>query len=133
MSSRLAAVSLLSLMLTGCPSMHVNATVTAAPSPAAARGSERAGPAERLAGASVSMDCPQAFGGDGKSLLGRTDAGGELHFREPGPGRWIHDACDLVVEMPGFQERRLPVASVCKEYSGNHCIHAVVTAQLVRR
>lgn len=128
MTSRLAPVALASaLLLTGCPSTHVNATVTAAPS-----GSERGGATERLAGASVSMDCPQVFKGDGTSLLGRTDKSGELHFREPGGGRWIHDACDLVVEMPGFQERRFPVASVCKEYNGNHCIHAVISAELVR-
>jgi hypothetical protein len=125
---RLAPVALVSaLLLTGCPSTHVNATVKAAPS-----ASERGGGAERLAGASVSMYCPQVFKADGLSLLGRTDESGELHFREPGGGRWIHDACDLVVQMPGFRDSRFPVASVCKEYNGNHCIHAVVTADLVR-
>jgi hypothetical protein len=130
----LARVALLSgsLLLSGCPSMHVFATVTSAPSPSVGPEAERSGPAERVAGASVSMDCPQVLKGSGLSLLGRTDTNGELAFREPGPGRWIHDGCELVVEKLGFHASHFPVADVCKEYSGNHCIHAVVIADLVR-
>lgn len=124
--------ALLSLaLLTGCGAMHVHATVTSASAPAPVPDAPRGGPARRLAGASVSMVCPQVIKSDGASLLGRTDSNGELDFEEHPGGRWIHDGCDLLVEMPGFETSRFPVAEVCKEYSGNHCVRAVVTADLV--
>jgi hypothetical protein len=124
--------ALLSLaLLTGCGAMHVQATVTSASAPVVASEAPRGGPARRLAGASVSMFCPQVIKANGASLLGRTDANGELDFEEHPGGRWIHDGCDLLVEMPGFETSRFPVADVCKEYSTNHCVRAVVTAELV--
>ncbi|MHB8876889.1 MAG: hypothetical protein ACYC8T_24595, partial [Myxococcaceae bacterium] len=101
------ALPALGLALCGCQTMRVHATVSASREP--------------LAGAAVSMDCPQAIKASGPSLLGRTDANGELDFTEGAGGRWIHDSCELIVEQPGFQTARFPVAAVCKEYSANHC------------
>jgi hypothetical protein len=124
--------ALLSLaLLTGCGAMHVHATVTSASAPAPLPDAPRGGPARRLAGASVSMFCPQVIKADGASLLGRTDTKGELDFEEHPGGRWIHDGCDLLVEMPGFEPSRFPVAEVCKEYNLNRCVRAVVIADLV--
>jgi hypothetical protein len=127
------AVLVAGLLLGGCAAgMHVQATVAGARASCggpAARGGEGAQP---LAGAAVSMSCPQVIKADGLSRLGTTDARGVLDFEEHPLGRWIHDGCDLVVEMPGYQPKRLPVADVCVEYSTNHCVHAVVTAVLVR-
>lgn len=85
-----------------------------------------------LAGASVAMMCPQVIKASGASIFGRTDARGELDFKEPVFGRWIHDGCEIIVERPGFEEARFPVAQVCAEYEGNHCIRAVIHAELVR-
>jgi len=91
-------------------------------------------PAEHpIAEASVLMDCPQVFKGSGLSLLGKTDARGELDHREHPWGRWIHDDCDLVVEQPGFAPRRFPVADVCLEYDLNHCVRVDLHVRLVPR
>jgi len=105
-----AAVAIAALV-TGCSGTLIDATVTNASQPAA--------------GVEVSMDCPQVIKSGGPSLFGRTDANGRLEFREPAGGRWIHDGCDLVIGT-----RRIPVKSVCAEYSANHCVRAVVTTDL---
>jgi hypothetical protein len=124
-----AIALLLGAMSSGCPSwsMRVQATVTSAEP---ARGGGEAAAAQPVEGASVSMDCPQVIKASGPSLLGQTDAQGELRFEEPVLGRWIHDGCDLVVEKPGYKTRRFPVAAVCMEYKLNHCVRAVVVAPL---
>lgn len=83
-----------------------------------------------IAGASVLMDCPQVFKGSGRSLLGTTDARGELHHHEHRFGRWIHEGCDLVVEKPGFAPRRYAVEDVCREYDLNHCVRVDLRVQL---
>jgi hypothetical protein len=117
--------TLLFLALPGCgvfSATYVKATVAAAD-----------GPIPRtLAGASVSIECPQIIKATVPSLLGKTDARGYLDFREPAFGRWIHDGCDLLVEMPGYKTRRLRVEDVCAEYAGNHCVRARITARLTR-
>jgi hypothetical protein len=101
----------LAALLGGCSSTLIDATVTNGWKPAP--------------GVEVAMDCPQVIKSGGPSVFGRTDANGRLEFREPGGGRWIHDGCDLVIG-----ERRIPVKSVCAEYSANHCVHAVVATDL---
>ena len=78
------------------------------------------------------MFCPQVIKANDLSLLGRTDARGSLDFEEHPLGRWIHDNCAIVVQMSGFKEARFPVAAVCREYSANHCLHAVIRAELAR-
>ncbi len=99
------------LFLAGCSGTVIEATVTNASQPAP--------------GVEVAMDCPQVLKSGGPSVFGRTDAEGRLVYRESAGGRWIHDGCDLVIGT-----RRIPVKSVCAEYSGNHCIRAVVTTDL---
>ena len=101
------------LLLVGCSGTVIDATV-----------SSPSGPVE---GADVAMDCPQVLKASGPSSFGRTDASGRLHFRESAGGRWIHDGCDLIVN-----GARYPVKSVCVEYSGDHCIHAIVAHQVPR-
>jgi hypothetical protein len=108
--------SLLLATLVGCvPGFHVDAEVRA-PQP--------------VANASVSMTCPQVFKAEGLSLLGTTDARGQLAFDEHWAGRWIHDGCALVVERAGYVAQRIPVETVCRAYQHGHCIRAVVVAQL---
>jgi hypothetical protein len=121
---------LLGAQSSGCASksMQVQATVTAAAPARGATGEPAA--AQPLEGASISMDCPQVIKGSGSSLLGRTDSQGELRFEEPALGRWIHNGCDLVVEKPGYQTKRFAVASVCTAYELNHCVRAVVAAEM---
>ena len=109
-SSRLFLGALL-VPLTACSSTLIDATVTTASRP--------------TEGVEISMDCPQVIKSNGRSLFGKTDANGRFEFREGAGGRWIHDGCDIVVG-----ERRFPVKSVCVAYSANHCVHAVVTADL---
>lgn len=76
------------------------------------------------------MDCPQVIKSSAPSELGKTDAQGQFAIDEPLFGRWIHDGCDLIVEMPGFQTRRYPVKEVCQRYSANHCTYAALSAKL---
>jgi len=83
-----------------------------------------------VAGATVSMDCPQLIKASAPSPLGTTDASGVLVMREPTLGRWIHDGCELVVTKPGYAARRFPVENVCLAYEANHCTRAVIVAEL---
>ncbi|HVH47210.1 MAG TPA: hypothetical protein VM925_32955 [Labilithrix sp.] len=76
------------------------------------------GPVE---GVEVSIDCPQLLKPRGRSLFGKTDAGGRLEFREPATGRSVHDGCALIVG-----GKRFPMKSVSKAYSAHHCVHAVI-------
>jgi hypothetical protein len=126
----MAVPILLLAELSGCgvfSSTRVHARVRAALSPCDAEGAS----VVPLAGATVSMMCPQVIKGDAPSVLGRTDANGELDFTEPPFGRWIHDGCDLLVERAGFAPARFPVAKVCTAYQGNHCVHAEIRAGLL--
>lgn len=129
----IAAAALLPALWSGCASFtrpwHVQATVTAAPPCTASAGAPPAAPAP-LAGAEVSTFCPQLIKANSLVLLGTTDARGALHFEENPLGAWIHDHCEIVVQKPGYEEQRFPVAEVCKEYSANHCMRAVISAEL---
>lgn len=108
---------LISLVLSGCVGgFHVEA-----------RAIDRGTP---VAGATVSMDCPQVVKASAPSPLGTTDASGGLVMREPAFGRWIHDGCELVVKKPGYATRRFPVENVCLGYEANHCTRAVIVAEL---
>jgi hypothetical protein len=128
------AAALLAGLLSGCVTSgtRVQATVSSAPPRCEARDAGRPGAPQPLAGASVSMSCPQVYKAISASPFGTTDARGQLDFEEPPFGRWIHDGCELLVKRPGFETKRLPVADVCVEYSSNHCVRAVVTAELIR-
>jgi hypothetical protein len=101
----------LSLLLVGCSSTLIDATVTKGWRPAV--------------GVDVAMDCPQVIKSAGPSVFGRTDEDGRLAFREPAGGRWLHDGCDIVIGT-----RRIPVKEVCAEYSADHCMRVVVTTDL---
>src|SRR5687768_17440677 len=105
-------------LATGCSALEVRATVRA--------------DEVLVAGASVSMFCPQVFKADGPSRFGVTDRHGRLVFREHPGGRWIHDNCELWVERDGFARYRVPVTDACEEWQANRCIRAVVVADLVR-
>ena len=59
--------ALILVVLSGCSSTFIDATVT-----------KRSHP---VAGVPVSMTCPQAIKAGGPSLLGRTDASGRLELR----------------------------------------------------
>jgi len=122
---------LLSGLSIGCiPGMHVRAVVGADQESVQEAIDEGTALLRPLAGASVSMLCPQLIKPTSQSLLGTTDARGELDFEEPPFGRWIHDGCDLVVEKAGYRTRHVAVAEVCAEYSVNHCVRAIFTVEL---
>ena len=108
---RMVHVLPVAVLLTGCTGTLIDATVTNGWKPAV--------------GVEVAMDCPQIIKSGGPSVFGKTDDNGRLVFRESSGGRWIHDGCDLVIGT-----RRIPVKSVCEEYSANHCVRAVFTTDL---
>ena len=52
-------------------------------------------------------------------------------MEEPALGRWIHDGCELIVTKEGYQTKRIPVQTACREYHANHCTRAVLVADLI--
>lgn len=105
------------VLVAGCGGLELRATVRA--------------DEVRVAGAEVSMYCPQVLKATGPSLFGKTDRHGELVFREHWGGRWIHDGCELWVESRGYARYRVPVIRACESWEGTRCLRAVVVADLV--
>lgn len=83
-----------------------------------------------VARAKVSIFCPQVIKADSAYPIGETDDQGQLQFREPALGRWISDGCDIIVEKPGYQAKRVNVADVCVEHWATRCVRAVIAANL---
>ena len=115
---------MLGALLAGCPT-RVEATVASAPSACADGGAS-----QRLAGAKVSVLCPQIIKGDAPYEIGRTNEQGELEFKEPALGRWIHDGCDVIIEKDGYRAKHVRVDDTCVERWTTRCVRAVMTADL---
>lgn len=119
-----AAGLAIALALAGCAT-RVHTTVEAA-RPAGDDVTRRA----PVAGARVAIFCPQLIKSGGAYPIGETDARGELSFREPALGRWIHDGCSVVIEKEGYRPLRVPVDDACVQRWATSCVRAVVTARL---